>query len=423
MQLFKNIDHMKKRLLGFGIVLAMLGSACTSPSPGAGQANDSASAPGASPAPGAASTAPIPTAAIPDETGAPAAWALLPFTKVDSVNPVLTPGPGHFTDPIRHQSVGWEEKDVFNPAVAVKDGMLYLLYRAQDKVGHPAGTSRIGLAVSKDGFHFTRSASPVLYPDEDTEKKLEWEGGCEDPRMVEDENGTYYMTYTAFDGRIARLMIATSRDLKRWTKHGDVFASAYHGKYAALWSKSGSIVSRYEKGRIIATRVAGKYWMYWGDQNIWAATSDDLINWTPVEMAAGEQPPIPLRGQALNMPRLKIIVPTRAGKFDSDLVESGPPAMLTDKGILLIYNGRNGPAIGDSSLAEGTYAGGQVLMDSGDPTKVIHRLAHYFIRPDRPYEITGQVGQVCFLEALAQFDGKWLLYYGTADSKIAVAVK
>ena len=80
--------------------------------------------------------------------------------------------------------------------------------------------------------------------------------------------------------------------------------------------------------RIIATRVAGKYWMYWGDQFIWAATSDDLINWTPVEMAAGEQPPIPLRGQVLNMPWLKIVVPTRAGKFDSDLVESGPPAML-----------------------------------------------------------------------------------------------
>jgi beta-1,2-mannosidase len=421
MQLFKNTDHMKKRLFGFGIVLLVFGSACTGPGSTAPATGGGAAAPAAT-ATAATATA-TPTAPIPDETGAPAAWALLPFTKVDTVNPVLTPGPGRFTDPIRHQSVGWEEKDVFNPAVAVKDGMLYLLYRAQDRVGHPAGTSRIGLAVSKDGFHFTRSASPVLYPDEDTEKKLEWEGGCEDPRMVEDENGTYYMTYTAFDGRIARLMIATSRDLKRWTKHGDVFAGAYHGKYAALWSKSGSIVSRYEKGRIIATRVAGKYWMYWGDQNIWAATSDDLINWTPVEMAAGEQPPIPLRGQALNMPRLKIIVPTRAGKFDSDLVESGPPAMLTDKGILLIYNGRNVPAIGDSSLAEGTYAGGQVLMDSGDPTKVIHRLAQYFIRPDRPYEITGQVGQVCFLEALAQFDGKWLLYYGTADSKIAVAVK
>lgn len=350
-------------------------------------------------------------------------WALLPFVKVDSVNPVLAPGKGRFMDPILRRVVAWEEKDVFNPAAVVRDGKVWLLYRAQDRIGHPGGTSRIGLASSSDGLHFIREETPVLYPNNDDQKKYEWEGGCEDPRVVEDEKGTYYMTYTAFDGKQARLLIATSADLRHWTKHGPVFADAYQGKYKDLWSKSGSIVSRYADGHVIATRVAGKYWMYWGDQNIWAATSDDLIKWTPVEMATGEEPPIPLRGQAVNMPRLKIVVATRTKHFDSDLVESGPPAMLTDSGILLIYNGRNVPAFGDTSLPEGTYAGGQVLIDRNDPTRVVHRLEHYFIRPQRPYEITGQVGQVCFLEGLANFSGKWFLYYGTADSKIAVAVK
>ncbi len=67
--------------------------------------------------------------------------------------------------------------------------------------------------------------------------------------------------------------------------------------------------------------------------------------------------------------------------------------------------------------------GGRWLIDRNDPTKVIHRLERYFIRPEKPYEITGQVGQVCFLEALANFKGRWYLYYGTADSKIAVAEK
>jgi predicted GH43/DUF377 family glycosyl hydrolase len=417
---------MKRNWLIGTTVLALLGGACHNSGSGAAGADSTvlagADSGGSS---GKAQDAASIRASrrLVDETGALATWALLPFTKVDSVNPILTPGKARFADPILHQQVSWEEKDVFNPATVVKDGTLYLLYRAQDRIGHPAGTSRIGLASSQDGLHFTRSEAPVLYPDNDAEKNLEWEGGCEDPRVVEDEKGTYYMSYTAFDGQTARLLIATSVDLRHWTKHGAVFAGAYHGKYKDLWSKSGSIVSRYENGRIIATRVAGKYWMYWGDQNIWAATSDDLLHWTPVEMAAGEQPPIPLRGQAVNMPRLKIVVPTRAATFDSDLVESGPPAMLTDSGILLIYNGRNIPAIGDSSLPEGTYAGGQVLMDRNDPTRVKHRLAYCFVRPDRPYEIAGQVGQVCFLEGLAYFKGKWLLYYGTADSKIAVAVK
>jgi predicted GH43/DUF377 family glycosyl hydrolase len=351
-------------------------------------------------------------------------WALLPFVKADSVNPVLQPGVGSFMDPIWKKNVAWEEKDVFNPATVVRGDKIYLLYRAQDKVGTPAGTSRIGLAESVDGYHFVRHPEPVLYPADDAYKKYEWQGGCEDPRVVEDDKGMYYMTYTAYDGDKARLLVAESKDLLHWTKRGPAFAGAYNGKYLDKWSKSGSIVSTYGKdGKVVATKVKGKYWMYWGDQNIWAATSADLVNWMPVEKSSGEADPIALRGQALTMPDLKIVIPTRTKKFDCDLVESGPPAMLTDKGILLIYNSRNIPSIGDSTLPEGTYAAGQVLLDKDDPTHVLHRLDNYFMRPDKPYEVTGQVNEVCFLEGLAWFKEKWYLYYGTADSKIAVAVK
>jgi predicted GH43/DUF377 family glycosyl hydrolase len=351
------------------------------------------------------------------------AWALLGFVKSDSINPVLTPGSGIFTDPILHRTVAWEAKDVFNPATVVRGGKLYLLYRAQDSVGHPAGTSRIGLAQTADGFHFTRRATPVLYPDNDAWKKYEWEGGCEDPRLVEDDKGVYYMTYTGFDGHTARLLIATSTDLVHWTKHGPAFRKALNGKYQDKWSKSGSIVSRYAGSRIVAARIRGKYWMYWGDQFIWAAVSDNLVDWTPVEKASGENDPIELKGQAREMPDLKIVVPTRKGKFDSDLVESGPPAMLTGQGILLLYNSRNIAAIGDPALPDGCYTASEALLDSGDPTHLLHRLDHYFLRPDKSYELTGQVNSVCFIEGLSRYDGRWLLYYGTADSKIAVATR
>lgn len=348
-------------------------------------------------------------------------WAIIPFEKLDSVNPILKPGTGSFTDPILKKKISWEDKDVFNPAIVQRNGKIYMFYRAQDTVGKPAGTSRIGLAVSDDATHFVRMGQPVLYPENDAQKKYEWQGGCEDPRIVEDDKGTYYMTYTAFDGTLARLLVATSTDLVHWKKQGHVFAKAYNGKYVNKWSKSGSIVSTYKDGKVIATKINGKYWMYWGDAQIWTATSDDLINWTPVEMQAGEKPPVPLRAQAITMPELKIALPTRSGKFDSDLVESGPPAMITDQGIVLIYNSRNVPAIGDQALPEGTYAASQVLFDKNDPTKIIKRMDSYFIKPEKPYEISGQVNQVCFVEGLTNFKGKWYLYYGTADSKIAVA--
>lgn len=343
-------------------------------------------------------------------------WTLGPFVKIDSVNPVLVPGNGIFTCPVRKEAVRWEQKDVFNPAVVIKDNKIYLLYRAEDTVGKYAGTSRIGLAESTDGYHFLRRPQPVLYPDNDAQKIYEWEGGCEDPRVVEDEQGIYYMTYTAYDGKTARLMVASSKDLVTWTKHGPAFS----GKYANTWSKSGSIVSRYENGKIIATKLNGRYWMYWGDVNIWAATSEDLIHWTPVLYNAGEKPSIELRHYAKEIPEVKIVFGPRAKKFDSDLVEPGPPAMLTDSGIVLLYNSRNTLPAGDSSLPEGTYSAGQVLMDKNDPTRVLQRTNHYFIKPDKPYEKTGQVNEVCFVEGLAHFRNKWLLYYGTADSKIAV---
>ncbi|HEY6978846.1 MAG TPA: glycoside hydrolase family 130 protein [Chitinophagaceae bacterium] len=350
-------------------------------------------------------------------------WELVPFEKIDSVNPVMKPGNGSFMCPVRKQKVAWEQKDVFNPAVAVRMDTLFLLYRAQDKIGKPDGTSRIGLAWSIDGEHFTRLHAPVLYPDNDRYKKYEWQGGCEDPRLVEDSLGTYYMTYTAYEGKTARLFVATSTDLRHWTKHGSAFEKAYNGKYMNAWSKSGSIVSSYVNGKIVATKINGKYWMYWGDKYIWAAISDDLLNWMPVETTTSEKQSFDSVYANFNIASLKIVVPTRRGKFDNNLVEPGPPAMLTDKGIVLLYNGRNVPKYGDTSLAEGTYAASEVLLDKSNPLKIIDRMNTWFIKPEKSYEILGQVNNVCFIEGLAQFKNRWWLYYGTADSKIAVAVK
>src|ERR1700733_514321 len=68
-------------------------------------------------------------------------WALIPFVKIDSVNPIMRPGNNSFVCPIRKEKIFWEQKDVFNPAVVVRNGKLFMLYRAQDK----NGTSRIGL--------------------------------------------------------------------------------------------------------------------------------------------------------------------------------------------------------------------------------------------------------------------------------------
>ena len=61
---------------------------------------------------------------------------------------------------------------------------------------------------------------------------------------------------------------------------------------------------------------------------------------------------------------LKVITP-RTGKFDSALTECGPPAVLTDKGILLLYNGKNKSGTeGDTLYTANSYCAGQALLTS-----------------------------------------------------------
>ena len=258
-------------------------------------------------------------------------------------------------------------------------------------------------------------------------RDIEWEGGCEDPRVVEDENGIYYMTYTGFNGHSARLCVAVSKDLYEWEKKGAAFARAFNGKYRKTWSKSGSIVCRLDGEKLVAAKINGAYWMYWGDSTIFLATSDDLVNWTPVEKRHEAAKLLEYTGNDFNVhisygeSFLFPVFTIRANRFDSRLVEPGPPALWTANGILFIYNSANDAAQGDPSLPDGSYAAGQVLLDPADPASIIGRTTRPFMIPDMAHEKTGQTDNVCYLEGLAFYQGSWWLYYGTADSKIAVA--
>jgi len=320
------------------------------------------------------------------------AWMFGPFTKPPQVNPVITPNPAAL----------WEAYATFNPAAVVKDGKVFLLYRAEDASGTQqigGHTSRLGLAESTDGLRFTRRAMPVLYPDTDAQRQYEWPGGVEDPRIVESDDGTYVLTYTQWNRDVPRLAVATSRDLISWTKHGPAFARV-GGQYMRTESKSGAILSRIEGDRLIATRVNGKYWMYFGVPDLRIATSENLLDWTPLEDS---------RGGAVK------VLSARPGSFDSWLVEAGPPALLTPAGIVVLYNA--------GSLPSRTYSAGQALFDARDPTKLVARSDSAFIRPTESYERTGQyTAGTTFVEGLVPFRGRWYLYYGTADSRVGVAV-
>jgi beta-1,2-mannosidase len=301
-----------------------------------------------------------------------ARFPLGPFTRYNG-NPILRPIPNH----------PWESAYLYNPCAIVVNDRVALLYRAQDA----AKVSSIGLAWSRDGLHFERLPKPVLSATEPWETP----GGCEDPRVVR-VNGTYYMTYAAYDLHSALLCLATSTNLVDWKKYPPLFP----GRRDPLsgdkpWSKSGSIYPE---------RINGWYWMYFGDSNIFWARSRDLIHWE-----AGP----------LDDPVAKPVY-----GWERSLIEPGPPVVRTIDGLLLlVYNGR---ATGDPEHREGQYSGGQLLIDPANPTKAVARLERPFIQPRAEDEQNGQVNNVVFSEGLVYFRNRWLLYYGMADSVLGVMV-
>ena len=340
-------------------------------------------------------------------------WALGGFVRPEKANPIITPNPSNqFDCPMQDKKIGWEESDVFNPAATIKDGKIYVLYRAEDNSATGIGkrTSRIGLAESEDGIHMKRRKTPVMYPDKDNMKEYEWEGGCEDPRVTMTEDGLYVMAYTSWNRKVARLCIATSRDLVKWEKHGPAFAKAYNGRFKDIFCKSGSMLTTIKDGKQVLTKIDGKYFMYWGEHAVYAATSDDLVNWTPILDEKNE---------------LATVIKPRPQYFDSALTECGPPAILTDKGIVLLYNGKNqtNDSKRDKRFTAGAYCAGQILTDPKEPLKVLQRLDIPFFRPMASFEKSGQyVDGTVFIEGLVFFKNKWYLYYGCADSQVSVAI-
>jgi len=339
-------------------------------------------------------------------------WQIGAFVRPAEGNPVIKPRPeSTFQDPILGKPVHWEALHTFNPAAIVRNGRIFVLYRAEDNSGKNeigGHTSRLGLAESEDGIHFKRSPAPVFFPADDSQKEREWPGGVEDPRIVESEDGSYVLTYTQWNRITFSVGIATSKDLIHWTKFGPAFLDAAGGKYATLKYKSAGIVTRLHDGRLIAARIKGRYWMYWGEGAIHLATSTDLIHWTPVEGPDGS----PL-----------VVLAKRSGRFDSGFPEVGPPPVLTDKGIVVMNNGKNDPEHGDPALGPNAYAAGQALFAADDPSKLIARAEEPFLKPELPYEKTGQYAAgTTFAEGLVLFKDKWFLYYGCADSLVGVAV-
>jgi predicted GH43/DUF377 family glycosyl hydrolase len=121
------------------------------------------------------------------------------------------------------------------------------------------------------------------------------------------------------------------------------------------------------------------------------ASSTDLLHWAD----ATDQP----------------VLPGRPGAFDSRVMEPGPAPILTNAGILLLYNGASDALV---------YGPAWVLFDRNDPAKLISRSGHPFMLPEKEWEKKGVVPNVIFLEgAIPRAEKNGIIdvdaWYGGAD--------
>ena len=290
-------------------------------------------------------------------------------------NPIIKPDPRHV----------WEALKVYNPGAIFYDGKYHLFYRA---MGH--GTdwhSALGYAVSDDGEHFTRFPDPIL--DRDPNDPLELRG-LEDPRITR-VGDTFYMVYAAYDGKVPRLNVATSQNLKHWQRHGKAFADFdffKEGGVRVKWA-DGKPIERYEPkpgvsgdrskaGGIFPEQINGKFWMLFNEFRIWLATSDDGIAWNVLPGPFLE----PRKGTDL---------------FDNVFVEMGPPPIKIEKGWLVLYHGVNDAM---------QYQLGVLLLDLVDPTKILFRSNEPIFGPRESYELSGMVDIIPGAMKLIEQD-KW----------------
>ena len=211
---------------------------------------------------------------------------------------------------------------VFNPtwieATANTNNRSGLLIRTQDcpiEPGDPCsfcgGSQELASILTfselyEDGTYSYVDSNSILFgPTDDTDS---W--GTEDPRMLYNHiDELYYMFYTAYNGEDIFMSLATSKNpigttnqSPVWDRHGPVFAEFPK-------SKSGALM----------IRDSGPHYLLWGDSSIRIAQSNDPMVW-PVD--GGE-----------------IFIETREDKFDSKLVESGPPPLpLSNGDYIFFYN-------------------------------------------------------------------------------------
>ncbi|MBW7458087.1 hypothetical protein ACFOLF_23720 [Paenibacillus sepulcri] len=116
------------------------------------------------------------------------------------------------------------ENELEAPPVLKKwDNKYWLAYHSYPEDGYEEGSAKIGLAYTEDEnlLEWHRLPDPILTPEEGED----WEKGGLYKECLVEHDGLFYLFYNAKNkntsGWVEQTGLATSTDLKTWTRHGD----------------------------------------------------------------------------------------------------------------------------------------------------------------------------------------------------------
>lgn len=266
---------------------------------------------------------------------------------------------------------------IFNSAVVYKDDSYIGVFRAETVSCLP--NLRVGRSV--DGINWEIEDHDINFIDEDGNPYRPYY--AYDPRVVKVEDDYYVIWCTDFYG--PTIGLAKTKDFKTFVRLENCFIP---------FNRNGVLFPRKIGGmyKMLSRPSDGGHTAF-GD--IFVSDSPDMKFW-------GCHRHVMEKGGS--------------GWWQTLKIGGGPAPIETSEGWLLIYHGVIKNCNGF------VYSFGGAILDKDNPSIVKYRCRNYVLTPEEDYETVGFVPNVVFpCAALVNEDGRICIYYGAADTYVALA--
>lgn len=308
----------------------------------------------------------------------------------------------------------FENKSVFNPTTYQDGQTVHMIYRAINE----EFISCFGYAQLKGPLEVVvRWDKPFLKPRNKYECK-----GIEDPRLSKIDD-TFYLVYIVHDGKNCLLAYHYGENFFK-LKRGGIISPKLSYKKAAQLMRTGQVKDDYyffesyyrnyagqdvlvwdKDGILFPKKIGGKFaLMHRILPDIQVAYASNMEDFQKKEY---------WQEYFKNLGSYVMLEPKFG--FENRHIGGGAAPILTKAGWLVIYHGTE--ETNDGRI----YRAAAALTDKNDPQKIIARLPYPLFAPEKDYETEGHVNNVVFPTGTSVFNGRLYMYYGTADTYIAVS--